>query len=204
MSNNARPYVKLGIRLKALRTLRKASAAEVSGAVEIEETILANYELGVERPTEDILLLLINYFGMRDDDAAVMWQLAGYDTPKSDDDDDDADSDDDNSQIIKEAMRSGHTAVMMMAFDPRIMYSDGVDIAANSQGLVLNFTQGGNGGGRMPISRIGMSYEQAQGLLEVLQKTVQAADKNGALRNLPAPSSKNTNKQNKPDVDSTN
>ncbi|MGB4758452.1 MAG: helix-turn-helix transcriptional regulator [Candidatus Saccharimonadales bacterium] len=185
MSSDAKPYVKLGMRLKALRTLRKATAAEVSGAVEIEETSLASFEKGVERPSEDILMLLINYFGMQDDDAAVMWQLAGYDAPKNDDDDSD-DEDNDREQFIKDAMKNGHTAIMMMAFDPRVMYSDGVDISVNRQGMVLNFTQGNMQGGRMPVSRIGVSFEQAQGLLEVLQRSLKEAKTKQAPRQLPS------------------
>ena len=55
--------------------------AEVSGAVEIDEQSLQRIEQGKERPTEDILMLLINHFGMQDDDAANLWQLAGYDDP---------------------------------------------------------------------------------------------------------------------------
>lgn len=194
MSGNVQPYKKLGLRLKTLRNLRKATTAEVCGAIEIEEPILANFEAGIERPSEDILLLLINYFGMQDDDAAVMWQLAGYDAPKNDDDeDDDTDSDDDErGQFIKDAMKSGHTAIMMMAFDPRVMYSDGVDISVNRQGMVLNFTQGSMQGGRMPVSRIGVSFEQAQGLFEVLERSLKEANVNQAPRQLPSSNSDQT------------
>lgn len=182
MSSN-QPYVKLGTRLKALRNLRKATTAEVSGAVEIEESSLASFEKGAERPTEDILLLLINYFGMQDDDAAVMWQLAGYDAPKNDDDEPD---EDERDQFIKDAMKNGHTAIMMMAFDPRVMYSDGVDITVNKQGLVLNFTQSSMQGGRMPVSRIGVSLEQAQGILDVLQHSLNEANAKRMPKQLPS------------------
>ena len=174
MKNEKTPYSSLGERLKSLRDKRNATPEEVSGAVEIDEASLANYETGLERPSEDILMLLINFFDMREDEAATMWKLAGYEVPKIETDDDD---EDDRPESIKDAMQNGHTAVMMMAFDPRIIYSDGVDITANQQGVVLNFTQGNAGEkmGRMPIARIGMSYEQAQAVIGVMQKTMQQA-----------------------------
>jgi transcriptional regulator with XRE-family HTH domain len=70
--NNERqelPFKNLGQRLKVIRQKLHESVAEVSGAVEIEEQHLQRIEQGEERPTEDILLLLINHFGMQDDDA---------------------------------------------------------------------------------------------------------------------------------------
>lgn len=173
MKSEKAPYSQLGDRLKELRAGKQASAEEVSGAVEIEPTSLAVFESGSERPSEDILMLLINYFDMQEDEAATMWRLADYEVPQVESDDDD-----DRPEMLKEAMQHGHTAVMMMAFDPRVIYSDGVDVTANQQGVILNFTQsnGSEKMARMPISRIGMSYEQAKGILEVLQKTLDQAE----------------------------
>src|SRR5256885_9173824 len=83
MSNDAKsvPFKTLGEKLKAIRQKLHESVAEVSGAVEIDEQQLARIEQGQERPSEDVLLLLINHFGMQEDDAANLWQLAGYDQP---------------------------------------------------------------------------------------------------------------------------
>src|SRR3954469_20349750 len=83
MSEDAQkiPFKTLGEKLKIIRQKLHESVAEVSGAVEIEEQVLSRIEQGHERPSEDILLLLINHFGMQDDDAAKLWQLAGYDQP---------------------------------------------------------------------------------------------------------------------------
>jgi len=48
-----------------LRENHRESAAEVSGAVEIDEKSLRRIEAGTERPSEDILLLLISHFALK-------------------------------------------------------------------------------------------------------------------------------------------
>src|ERR1700748_2828432 len=77
--NRRVPYETLGSQLRHLRERNRESMAEVSGAVEIDETELSKIEAGAERPSEDILLLLISHFAVEDDKAAELWQLAGYD-----------------------------------------------------------------------------------------------------------------------------
>lgn len=189
MSSEKVPYSLLGERLKELRNLRSATTAEVSGAVEIDEKQLKSFESGIVRPSEDILVLLLNYFDLEENEAEALWQMAGYEPPRDEDDADSEDSEADRAEALKEIMKQGHTAVMMMSFDPRIIYSDGVDITANKEGVVLNFTQSGNGGvgpaSRTPVSRVGMSYEQAQAVLEVMQKTLDQAKAFRAPKRLP-------------------
>jgi transcriptional regulator with XRE-family HTH domain len=150
------PFKTLGEKLKTIRQKLHESVAEVSGAVEIDEQQLSRIEQGSERPSEDILLLLINHFGMQDDDAAKLLQLAGYDYQH------DHDSDQQN-----------RTMVMIMAVDPRIIYSDGVHITANNVGVVLNFSQGAGTQHTLTTARIGMSREQAHGLLKTLERTLE-------------------------------
>jgi transcriptional regulator with XRE-family HTH domain len=155
------PFKTLGEKLKTIRQKLHESVSEVSGAVEIEEQLLSRIEQGQERPSEDILLLLINHFGMQDDDAAKLWQLAGYD--HTHDHDHDQNSND----------QQNRTMVMIMAVDPRVIYSDGVQVTANNVGVVLNFSQ--NNGTPPPLitARIGMSREQAYGLLKTLERTLE-------------------------------
>lgn len=155
------PFKVLGEKLKVIREKLHESVAEVSGAVEIDEQHLSRIEQGKERPSQDILMLLINHFGMQDDDAAKLWQLAGYDQAE-DDERDTGGSDTQN-----------RTMVMIMAVDPRIIYSDGVQITANSAGVVLNFSQGNGTPHALTTARIGMSREQAAGLLHTLQQTLE-------------------------------
>lgn len=168
------PFRTLGEKLKIIRQKLHESVAEVSGAVEIDEQQLVKIEQGKERPSEDILLLLINHFGMQDDDAANLWQLAGYDQPQDVD-------------------QSGHgdaqsrTMLMIMAVDPRIIYSDGTQVTANNAGVVLNFMQSAGTPQSLTTARIGMSREQAYALLRILNQTLEASKP----KQLPESSSKN-------------
>jgi transcriptional regulator with XRE-family HTH domain len=158
------PFQSLGRRLKTIRQKLHESMAEVSGAVEIDEPTLQRIESGSERPSEDILMLLISHFGMRDDEAASLWQLAGYDQPRHDHD---RDRDEDNAN---------KAAVLLMAVDPRIIYSDGLQVNANKNGVVMTFTQPAGGNGPLPTARVGMSREQAYNVLRILQETLQRSE----------------------------
>lgn len=167
MSENAKelPFATLGQKLKTIRQKLHESVAEVSGAVEIDEQMLQRIEQGHERPSEDILMLLISHFGMKDDEAAGLWQLAGYDQPH----------DHNHHHHGQQADNQNRTMVMIMAVDPRVIYSDGAQVVANSSGVVLNFAQGVGTPNMLTTARIGMSRDQAQALLLTLQRTLEAS-----------------------------
>jgi transcriptional regulator with XRE-family HTH domain len=156
------PFQTLGKHLKYLREQQDQSLAEVSGAVEIDEHRLRLIEEGRQRPDEDILLLLISHFGMSDQEAVQIWELAGYGG---------------NPQLLRS--NDEHTSddaqkpvVMLVALDSRSMYTDGVDIACNAGGVVMNFTQDGGNGALNTVSKVGMSYEQAEQVSKALQKAL--------------------------------
>jgi transcriptional regulator with XRE-family HTH domain len=172
-----RPFQPLGIRLKFIRQKLQESLAEVSGAVEIDVETLERFEHGSERPNEDLLMLLISHFGMKDDEAVGLWELAGYDT----------------------AYRAAGTPaddtaakqlplIMMLSLDTRIVYSDGVNITANPNGIVISFTQNaGHDGQPVPIARVGMSREHAQNVLQVLHQAISQSNYLPIPKALPAP-----------------
>jgi transcriptional regulator with XRE-family HTH domain len=176
------PFKTLGDKLKTLRQKLHESVAEVSGAVEIDEQILVKIEQGKERPSEDILMLLINHFGMQDDEAATLWKLAGYDEPHDHDDATDHRSEGQN-----------RTMVMIMAVDPRIIYSDGAQVTANANGVILGFSQGVGTPQAITTAKIGMSREQAYSLLRTLERTLEASKP----RQLPDNSNKHDQQNNK-------
>lgn len=163
--NVRNPFVQLGDTLKAIRQRRQESVSEVSGAVEIDEQTLVKIEQGHERPSEDILMLLISHFGMQEDEAAGLWQLAGYDRQEGD----------------NPTPHSNKTMVMIMAVDPRVVYSDGVQIVANGSGVIMNFAQGTGTPQALVTARVGMSREQANMVLRALQVALNPA----APRQLP-------------------
>lgn len=156
------PFKKLGDRLKTIRQKLHESVAEVSGAVEIDEPLLQRIEQGFERPSEDILMLLISHFGMHDDEAAGLWQLAGYDQPRNHDHADD--------------VNINKATILVMAVDPRVIYSDSVKIDASDNGVIASFSQYNGSQGQLTTARIGMSREQAYSVIDAMQKALQRSE----------------------------
>ena len=134
----------------------------MSGAVELEADIIARYEQGETRPSEDVLDLLIRHFDIEGEEADELWKLAGYGS-------EDADTAD---------MSAMHTHMMMVfPADTRIVYTDTANITVNNYGVVMSFMQNGPGGQPpVAVSRVGMSLEHAKSVLEVLQTTLKQAE----------------------------
>lgn len=153
------PYKVLGTHLKYVREQKNETLAEASGAVEIDPETLARIESGDERPSEDILMLLINHFDVQDQEAVQLWESAGYD------------SNDNRRRSAQEAAEKA--ALVVLAMDNRTVYSDGLAVDANQAGLVLNFTQGdASRGQQTQVSKIGMSYSQAEQVVRTLQHAI--------------------------------
>jgi transcriptional regulator with XRE-family HTH domain len=164
------PFEALGTRLKQVRVQRNETLAEVSGAVEIEPSTLERIEDGRERPSEDILMLLINHFEVKDQEAVHLWESAGY-------------QEQDNPQRWPEQLEKA--AVVLLAMDNRTVYSDGLIIDANRSGLTLSFTQANNQQSQpATVAKVGWSYEQAEQVLASLQTAI-LYGRHAAPRRLP-------------------
>lgn len=163
---NQSPYQDFGRHLKQIRQKAKETIAEVSGAVEIDTQALAGIEAGKIQPEEDVVLLLISHFALKEDEALKMWELAGYPQEKTG-----------MSSLIADEKGITQTAYITPG-DARIIYTDMVHVNANRFGVVINFLQGlGSNNQPMAISRIGMSHEHAKSLIAVLQKSVKLSEK---------------------------
>jgi len=174
-SHQQRPYRTLGWHLKTAREQLRESVAEVSGAVEIDLEVLEKIEYGQQRPSEDVLYLLINHLGLAGEDAASLWEMAGYSHQN------------DESKLFDTAEYTKQMA-FIMPLDIRIVYTDNVHIVANSKGIVMNFLQGaGSKGQQIPVSRVGMSRKQAKKVLEALGQTLAQTNILPAQKFLPAP-----------------
>jgi len=172
------PYQTLGNHLRYLREQQMESLAEVSGAVEIDETLLERIEAGHVRPSEDILLLLISHFNMQDQEAVQLWELAGYDGSERRQ----------QEELVQEVLQGHKSAVFVVAMDTRTAYTDSVNIESNAAGIVMRFGQLNSKRQAQPVANVGMSYEQAE---QVLQQLQIALLRNRYLRNprqLPPPS----------------
>jgi transcriptional regulator with XRE-family HTH domain len=186
-----KPYQMLGLRLRLMRQKSKESPAEVSGAVEIDESTLNKFESGTELPSEDILMLLINHFGLGDDEAVSLWELAGYDQF-------DGLYDDDNRRANEE-LRVTKQPVIVLALDSRVAYTNGAEVITDKNGVIINFTQLIDAKqGQVPVARVGMSYEQAASVLKLLQQALLRGKYLSQTKSLPIPkSSKKSGRQSK-------
>lgn len=159
------PFKNLGQRLKGIRQKLHESMSDVSGAVEIDESVLERFEQGSERPSEDILHLLISHFGIQEDDAVKLWHLAGYEPPHNHVHDDDGDD-----------FSGNRAGVLVMAIDPRIIYSDTMHVNAGPNGVVLSFAQNAGSGQPLTTARVGMSREQARSVISTLQAALDKSE----------------------------
>jgi transcriptional regulator with XRE-family HTH domain len=175
------PHRILGRYLKTMRQRLQESLGETSGAVEIAVEQLDRFERGSERPSEDILMLLISHFGLADDEALKVWEMAGYDRRNQPFSDADFDG---------PGMRQA-IPVMLLAMDSRVLYTNGIETMADESGLVVNFMQTDKQG-QPPhtVSRIGMSYAQAEQLMQNLQRAILHRQYLSGPKQLPPPSEK--------------
>lgn len=183
MSNNPKtpPYQNLGRQLLYLRQSRQETVVEVSGAVEIEPSALERMEQGLELPSEDILLLLISHFNIHDDEAVRLWEMAGYDSS-------------DRTSETQAPSVSRQPVMMVFGLDSRIVYSNGVNVSADPSGVVMSFMQYADPTQQaVAVSRVGMSREQAEKVLECLQQALLRDKYASGPKSLPAAQTKQKN-----------
>lgn len=176
------PYKLLGNNLRRLREKLQESLAEVAGAVEIDVALLTEIEQGTKRPSEDILLLMVSHFAVRDDEATRLWELAGYTQHQNP-----------AVNAVVELENLAKQPIVMLPLEARIVYSDMVHVMVNNYGVVMNFMQGAGANNQpVAIARVGMSKEHAQSVMELLQKTLAQAGPQA----LPAPDTSSDKKLN--------
>ena len=174
MSESNTPYVSLGHHLKYVREQAEQSLEEVSGAVEIEQDEAGSIEAGLERPEEDVLMLLISHFKVQDREAVQLWELADYDSDMPEE-----------IRFSPESVQAGKQTIMLLAMDIRTMYSDGLDVIANPAGVTLNFNQAISPKQAAPVARVGMSLDQAEQVIRVIEQALIKVKYSGRQRLLP-------------------
>jgi transcriptional regulator with XRE-family HTH domain len=182
MNQAKRPFASLGSHLRTVREQSKRSLAEVSGAVEIDQQELELIEAGRQRPDEEVMLLLISYFDVQDQEALHLWELADYDSDLND-----------HLQFNEPETETGPNAftnkpmIMLLALDVRTLYSDGLDVKIDPAGVTLQFTQAVPKQSQpVPVARLGMSHAQAELVMKTLHRALLQAKFGGAKR-LPPP-----------------
>jgi transcriptional regulator with XRE-family HTH domain len=153
------PLKTLGKQLQILRESQQKSLAEVSGAVEIDVDTLERIEKGIERPSEDLLMLLVTYFDIQDDEAVQLWDCAGY-----------TKNDRENFHGFEDVQSK--VATILLALDVRVLYSDGIVVTGNENGLVMSFLQRSEQDQPLPVARVGMSYAEAEEVVRSLERVL--------------------------------
>ncbi len=157
-------YKDFGDSLKGLRRKFRESIADVSGAVEIDASLLGELEAGQTQPAREILLLLISHFSLKDDEAKELWAKAGYERENF-------------GVVTAEGGNASESLPYSTYYENPILYTDMVHVSANGFGVIINFLQGLAVDGKpSAIARVGMSREHAKSLIEVLEKTLRMSD----------------------------
>jgi transcriptional regulator with XRE-family HTH domain len=185
MSETNAPFASLGSHLRTVREQLQRSVAEVSGAVEIDQQQLEQIEAGKMRPDEDVMLLLISYFNVKDQEALHLWELARYDSELSDHIQFES-ADPAVAEAVPGMQIGSKPMIMLLAMDVRTMYSDGVDITVNPAGMTMQFNQAvPNQKQPAPVARIGMSHQQAEAVVKAMQQALLRARYNPGHKLLP-------------------
>src|SRR3990167_6597563 len=148
------PFADLGKHLRLLREKLSETLVEASCAVEINVGELASFELGKQRPSEEVLMLLISHFKVVDEEAVSLWELAGYGIV--------------GSYLEQTSSNVGQFQPDSVSLgESRIIYTD-----------MINVMQGaGPNPPPIAVARIGMSREHASSVLQVLQATLDQSEK---------------------------
>ena len=176
MSSNEKSdrYVALGARLKFLREQWQQSLKDVCETLEIEEKMLRAFEAGKIQPPAEVLDMLINHFLLTEDQAQDLRELA--EGPKDELDPMLGGMDDLLSKQV----------VMFLPIDNKVVYTDSMHATVNDSGVILQFMQQTGNGQSVPISRVGMSREHAERVIDVLQNTLKH-HKEGSRKKLSPP-----------------
>ncbi len=159
--SKSQPYKSFGEELRRIRSEAKRTIIDISGAVELDPTLIEKIEKGEERPSEELIVLIISHFELDEMRAFELWKLAGYDRL-------------DINETTASDKKDGVTPVVVPLSDARIVYTDMVNVTANNYGVVINFLQGlGSNNQPMAVSRVGMSVEHAVSFMKVLSETVE-------------------------------
>ena len=170
MGNNdkSQKYVALGARLKFLREQWQQSLHEVSVTLEIEEKTLRAIEAGKIVPSPEIMDMFISHFLLTEDQAQDLRDLA--EEPK------DEPTDSDLTANIDDLLTK--QIVMLLPVENKVIYTDSMQATVNDSGVVLQFMQQAGSQQAVSVSKVGMSREHAQKVIEVLQNTLKHHDKN--------------------------
>ncbi len=164
----------LGAELRKIRQESGETLVNVASSVGIDRSHLTKVELGQDKPSETLLNSLIAHFSLERVKASRLWGLAGF-----------------SSRLIiiekkgrkelsmneKIVSKKQPVANVNVSIDPSarpVLYSESVFIQSSDFGLTMDFAQQiGSSDQQFVVARIGMSFDHAKKMLEVLSDHLQ-------------------------------
>lgn len=175
-NENGIPYKAFGDRIKFLREQWQQSLREVSATLEIDLETLQAIEAGKTLPEHEILDMLISHFLLTDDQADDLRELVDMGQEKFGAI---------PAPIGIEDMLAKQV-VMYLPVDNKVIYTDAMHANVNDHGVILQFMQQLPNAQPAVVSRVGMSREHAERVIEVLTQTLSQHDQNKNKKILPS------------------
>ena len=156
------PLQLLGQKIRSKRLDLKQSISEVSGSIEVDEKELLKIEVGLKKPSQEVLELLIEHFKISELEASSLFELAGYGMEKLLPT---------NLMELLQGM-APKTFIMLSPIEQKIVSSDTLDVHIDKDNIVFDFKQ--NLGNNQPItvSRVAMNVNNAYQVLDLLSKAL--------------------------------
>lgn len=164
MSDN----ISLGLEIRRLREKAGLSLVEAAKAIGITRSHLNKIELDQSRPSQKKLKLILDYFGVDPSGSEILKQLASRRANKVTTKE---------TQMNNKVDANSQKATTSVAIDPNakpVLYSESVFIQSSDFGLTMDFAQRvGLSDQQFVVARIGMSFEHANKMIEVINDQLQ-------------------------------
>ncbi len=164
------PTISIG---KALRTLRKShgeSLASLSSAIEVDRAYLNKIELDKITPSPKLLNKILVHYLVEGNDALRFKQLAGH-IPYLVDVNEGRKEDaymPEGNQMVQNAPQ-----ISINPMQTPVLFTDSTFVSSSDYGLILDIAQTVGGQQHNIVSRIGMSFDHAKKLVEVIQDHIE-------------------------------
>lgn len=160
----------LGKELREIRKLSGETLAHVADAIGIDRSHLTKIELGQDLPSEKVLQNLFAHFSLKGVTASRLWTLAGFTSEMvAAENFGRKEGNMDKAKIKKDPVAN----INMDPNKTKTLYTDSIFINSSDFGLVVDFARRIGPEQHFVVSSVGMSFEHAKKLLEVLTDHLQ-------------------------------
>lgn len=161
----------LGNELRKIRKNAGQTITEVAQALNVDRSHLTKVELDQDRPSEQLLQALIAHFSLERVTASRLWHLAGFSELVTAKKYGGKEKSMDDSAMVPSKVSSAPN----INIDPNkpTLYTDSIFINSSDFGLVVDFARRIGPEQHFVVTSVGMSFEHAKKLVEVLNDHLQ-------------------------------